>query len=106
VPSFAVPLPFADQIAAPARPHPRGVYCPGRHVTTFAGAIRVAGAIHRQSHLPTQNDVRGFRDMRVIGVRCVRPILPHIRLAKSFLLKASREFHFVHNLILTPATSP
>jgi hypothetical protein len=32
--------------------------------------------------------------------------LPHIRLAKSFLLKASREFHFVHNLILTPATSP
>jgi hypothetical protein len=48
------------------------------HVAAFAGAIRVAAAIHRQRHLPAQYDVRCFRSMRVIGIGRVRRILPHI----------------------------
>ena len=61
-------------------------------------AIRVAPAAHRQRHLAAQNDVRGLRGMGVIGIGRVRPILPNIRLTKSFLLEATHKFRFIHNL--------
>jgi hypothetical protein len=39
--------------------------------------------------------------MRVIGIRRVRRILPHIGLMESILLKISCELRFVHDLILS-----
>ena len=47
--------------------------------------------------------VRSFRRMRVIGIGRVRHILPHVGLTESFLLKSSREFLFVHRIILANA---
>jgi hypothetical protein len=71
-----------------------------RHIAPFTHAIRVALAAHRQRHLSAQDDVRGLRSVRVIGVRCVRPILPHIRVPEAFLLESSRELPFIHSIIL------
>ena len=90
---------FADQIAATARPCPRRVQRTGRHVTSFACATSPALASHRQRHLSTQNNVRRFHRMRVIGIRHIRAILPHIGVAESFLLKRSRKLLFIHSPI-------
>src|SRR6266404_7477655 len=60
----------------------------------------MALAAHRQRHLSTQDDVRGLRSVRVIGVRCLRPILPHVRVPEAFLLETSRELPLVHSIIL------
>ena len=95
------PLSLADQIPAAARPHACRVHGAGLHVAPFARPIRVALAAHRQRHLPAQNDVRGFRGMRVIRIGRVRRILPHISLPESLLLKSAREFPFVHDMILS-----
>src|SRR5712671_3969048 len=99
-PSSCSSLPFADQISAPIRPHLRGVHRSGRHVASVTRAVPLALATHSQGHLTAQNDVRGFRRMRVGGIGRVRRTLPHIGLTKSLLLEALRQFHFVHNLIL------
>src|SRR5258706_10229348 len=93
-------LPFADQISAPVRPHLRRVHRSGRYVASLTRAVLLALATHSQSHLAAQNDVRRFPHMRVGGIGRVRRILPHIGLTESFLLEASRQFHFIHNLIL------
>jgi hypothetical protein len=71
------------------------------NVAAFTRAIRVALAVHRQRHLSVQNDVRGFRGMRVIGIGRVRRVLPRIGLTESLSLKTSRKFPFVHNMILS-----
>src|SRR5882762_10584680 len=99
-PSSCSSLPFADQISAPSQPHLRRVHRSGRHVASLTRAVPLALATHSQGHLAAQNDVRGFRRMRVVGIRDVRRILPHIGLTESLLVEASRQFHFVHNLIL------
>jgi len=70
------------------------------NVAAFTRAIRMALAVHRQRHLSVQNDVRGFRRMRVIRIGRVRRVLPHIGLTESLVLKSSRKFPFVHDLIL------
>jgi hypothetical protein len=93
------PSTLADQIAATTRPYPRRVQRAGRHVTSFASATSPALASHRQSHLSAQNDVRRFHRMRVIGIRHIRAILPHIGVAESFLLKRSRKLLFIHDPI-------
>src|SRR6266436_8856256 len=41
-----------------------------------------------------------MRGMRVIRIGRVRPILPHVGLTESFLQKSSRDFPFVHWMML------
>ena len=98
------PLPglaaLANQIPAAARPHARGVQRHRWNIAAFTGAVRVAPAVHRHRHLPAQNDVRGFRRMRVIGIGRVRRILPDVGVAEAFPFKSSLEFLFVHWIIL------
>ena len=77
----------------------RRVHRSGRHVASLTRAVPLALATHSQGHLAAQNDVRGFRRMRVIGIGRVRRILLHIGLTESLLFEALRQFHFVHNLI-------
>src|SRR5258708_13494067 len=91
---------------APARLHGRGVYSARRNIAAFTGAIRVPPAVHRLRHLPTQNDVRGFRGMRVIGIRRVGRILPDVGMAEAFLVERSRPLLFVHRIILANAAQP
>src|SRR5258708_32395382 len=88
---------------APARLHGRGVYSARRNIAAFTGAIRVPPAVHRLRHLPTQNDVRGFRGMRVIGIRRVGRILPDVGMAEAFLFERSRQLLFIHRIILANA---
>ena len=80
--------------------HPRRVHGACGNIAPFSRAIRVALAAHRQRHLSAQDDVRGFRSVRVIWIRCLRPILPHVRVPEAFLLETSRELPLVHSIIL------
>src|SRR5258708_40377808 len=94
---------------APAGPDARGVYRARGNIAAFTGAIRVPPAVHRLRHLPTQNDVRGFRGMRVIGIRRVGRILPDVGMAAAFLFERSRQLLFAHRLIITndgPSVDP
>jgi hypothetical protein len=78
--------------------HARRMYGANRHVAAFTGPVGAALARHCQRHFATENDVRGFCGVRVIGIRHVRRIFPDVRPTESFLLKSSCEF--VHWMIL------
>ena len=93
-------LPLADEIPAATRPHPRRVHRASSHIAPFACTIRLARAVHRERHLPLQDNVRGFRAMRVIGIRRVRPVLPHISMAEALPLEISHQLLLVHRIIL------
>src|SRR5258708_16800331 len=94
------PLPLADEIPAATRPHPRRVHRASSHVAPFACPIRVALALHRQRHLPVQDNVRRLRAMCVIRIRRVGPVLPHISMAEALPLKLNRQLLLVHSIIL------
>ena len=66
------------------------------NVTALACGVcaRLAGGGER--HLAFQNDVRGFRWMRVIGIRCVWAVLPDVSVKKSFVVQLPLEGREVH----------
>jgi len=50
-------------------------------------SIRERGTTLRQRHFPIQNNMRRLPTMRVIGIKGIRPILPLVRMEKSFPMK-------------------
>jgi hypothetical protein len=78
----------------------RRVYGACRNIAAFTSAIGATLPVHRQRHLAAQNDVRGFRGVRVIWIRRVRRIL-HIGVPEAFLLESARELLLVHPIILS-----
>src|SRR5438045_1404059 len=68
----------------------------GRNIAALARRKCSRFTIHRQRHRAVENDVRCFRVVRVLRVKHVRPILPHIRVFKSFALQLFCQLLFVH----------
>jgi len=78
---------LADQVAASARPHLRGVHRARRNVTALSGGAGDRCAGLRQRHLSFENDVGRLRGMRVVGIIRVWPVLPDIGMQKSFAVE-------------------
>src|SRR6266446_7360906 len=87
-------------MAATGWTHARRVHGTCRDIRAFTSAIGVALPVHRQRHLAAQDDVRSLRSVRVIWIRGVRRILPHVRVPEAFLLETLRELPLVHSIIL------
>src|SRR6266446_6673989 len=88
-------------MAATGWTHARRVHGTCRDIAAFTSAIRVALPVHRQRHLAAQNDVRGFRRVRVILIRRVRPILRDVGVPEAFLLEGAGESLLIHPTYLS-----
>jgi hypothetical protein len=60
------------------------MHCACGNVTAFSGSVGLRPATRSQRHLAIQNNVRRLRRVSVIGVMCVRPVLPHVGVSESF----------------------
>jgi hypothetical protein len=78
---------LSHQIPATIPSHPRQMHRPRRHIATVARSISRRLSIHCQCHLARQNNMRRFASMRMVGIKRLRPVLPHKRMLKSFRAK-------------------
>ena len=78
---------LADEVSAAVRAHARRMHGAGRNVAALARTIRFRDACLRQRHLSIEDNVSGFGRVRMIGIKYVRSILPHVRMQKSFTVQ-------------------
>jgi hypothetical protein len=90
---------FTDEVTAAETSYNGGMGGSGWNVATFAGSIEMRFAVHGKCHFTTQDNVRGFRVMCVIGILHVRAVPPNISMFEAFSFELLREFFLVHHLI-------
>jgi hypothetical protein len=85
---LALPLCFSalpNQIAAAFWSHLCRVHRACWHIASTFGSVRLRAPIHRQCHFSAQNNVRGFRCVRMLGIIDIRSVLPDKRVSESFI---------------------
>lgn len=87
---------LADEVAAATRPHHGRMRGTRGNIAAIPPAVEFRFTVHCESHLPGQNEVHGFRAMRVVGITCIRRILPDVGVRKAFALKLANEFVLSH----------
>ena len=80
-------LAFADQVPASLGSHLCAVLAACRHVAAIPGAVGLGTTIHDDGHLPVQDYVCGLGRVRMLGVKSVRPVLPHVHSGESLSSK-------------------
>ncbi len=88
------------------RAHFGGMNGPRRHIAPVAGLEGLRLAAHDEGHFALKDDMRCFHRVRVIGVDSVRPVFPHINMAKAFPAELSEKFLLVHAQIVAQQTKP
>src|SRR5579872_246895 len=82
---------FTDEVSAAALAHTRGMHSPGGDVAALARTIGLRHAAVRQRHFSIKYNMRGFGCVRVVGIKHVRSILPHVSMQKSFAMELALE---------------
>ena len=78
---------FADQIPAAAGPHLRRMHSTGWNIATVAGEVSLSRAVLRQHHFATQDDMRHFAGVCVVGIKRIGAVLPDVRSQEAFTVK-------------------
>jgi hypothetical protein len=63
------------------------MHCPSGNIAPLPCTERLRRTTLRQRHFSLQNNMRRLAAMRVIGIKGIRSILPHVRTQKSFPMK-------------------